>query len=92
MNNKTTIESATAEIEEEIGSSLQLSFSQATEKNHDTLAQLEKRFVLWRLFRPRIEKEAAARMDRLAELSKEARGVRERAGKALKRSVRIRGL
>jgi hypothetical protein len=77
MNNKTTIESATAEIEEEIGSSLQLSFSQATEKNHDTLAQLEKRFVQWRLFRPRIEKEA--------------RGVRERGGKALKRSVRIGG-
>jgi hypothetical protein len=91
MNNKTTIESATAEIEEEIGSSLQLSFSQATEKNHDTLAQLEKRFVQWRMLSPRIEEEAAARMDRLAELSKEARGVRERGGKALKRSVRIGG-
>jgi hypothetical protein len=91
MNNKTSIESATAEIEEEIGSSLQLSFSQVTEKNHDTLAQLEKRFVQWRMLSPRMEEEAAARMDRLAELSKEARGVQERGGKALKRSVRIGG-
>ena len=33
----------------------------------------------------------AARMNLLAELSKEARGVREDGGKALKRSVRIGG-
>ncbi len=73
MNNKTTIESATAELEEETGSYLQLSFSRATEKNHDALAGLEKRFVKWRMLSPRIEEEAAARFGRLAELSKEAR-------------------
>jgi hypothetical protein len=39
----------------------------------------------------RIEEEVAARINLLAELSKEARGVRERGGKALKRSVRIGG-
>ncbi len=49
MNNKTTIESATeiGEVEEETGSYLQLSFSQAPKKNHDALAQLGKRFELW---------------------------------------------
>jgi hypothetical protein len=71
MKNKTTIESATAEIEEKIGSYLQLSFSRAPKENHDALAQLEKRFVQWRMLSPRIEEEAAARMDHLAELSKE---------------------
>jgi hypothetical protein len=71
MNIKTTIESATAEIEERTGSYLQLSLSRAPKKNHDALAQLEKRFVQWRMLSPRIEEEAAARMDRLAELSKE---------------------
>jgi hypothetical protein len=71
MKNKTTIESATAEIEERTGSYLQLSFSRAPKKNHDALAQLEKRFVQWRMLSPRIEEEAVARMDQLAELSKE---------------------
>ena len=71
MKNKTTIESATAEIEERTGSYLQLSFSRAPKKNHDALAQLDKRFVQWRMLSPRIEEEAAARMDQLAELSKE---------------------
>jgi hypothetical protein len=89
--NKTTIESATAELEEETGSYQQLSFSQAAKKNHDALAELEKQFVQWRMLSPRIEDEVAARMNLLAELSKEARGVRERGGKALKRSVRIGG-
>lgn len=71
MNNKTTIESATAEIEEETGSYLQLSFSRAPKKNHDALAQLEKRFVQWRMLSPRIEEVAAGRMGLLTELSKE---------------------
>lgn len=71
MKNKTIIESATAEIEERTGSYLQLSFSRAPKKNHDALAQLEKRFVKWRMLSPRIEEEAVARMDQLAELSKE---------------------
>jgi hypothetical protein len=74
MNNKTTIESATAELEEETGSYLQLSFSRATKKNHDALAELEKQFVQWRMLSPRIEEEAAAGIGRLAELSKEAKG------------------
>jgi hypothetical protein len=74
MKNKTTIESATAEIEERTGSYLQLSFSRAPKKNHDALAQLEKRFVQWRMLNPRIEEEAAAGIGRLAELSKEAKG------------------
>jgi hypothetical protein len=71
MKNKTTIESATAEIEERIGSYLQVSFSRGPKKNHDALTQLEKRFVQWRMLSPRIEEEVAARMDHLAELSKE---------------------
>jgi hypothetical protein len=71
MKNKTTIESATAEIEERTGSYLQVSFSRAPKKNHDPLAQLEKRFVQWRMLSPRIEEEAAARMGLLTELSKE---------------------
>jgi phage-related minor tail protein len=71
MNNKTTIESATAEIEEETGSFLQLSFSRAPKKNHDALAELEKQFVHWRMLSPRIEEEAAGRMGLLTELSKE---------------------
>jgi hypothetical protein len=74
MNNKTTIESATAELEDETGSYLQLSFSRATKKNHDALAELEKQFVQWRMLSPRIEEEAAAGIGRLAELSKEAKG------------------
>ena len=69
----------------------QPSFSQATKKNHDALAELEKQFVQWSMLSPRIEEEVAARINLLAELSKEARGVRERGGKALKRSVRIGG-
>jgi hypothetical protein len=64
MNNKTTIESATVEIEERTGSYLQLSFSRAPEKNHDAMAQLEKNFVQWRMHSPRIEEEAAGRLDR----------------------------
>ncbi len=71
MKNERTIESATADIEERTGSYLQLSFSRAPKKNHDALAQLEKRFVQWRMLSPRIEEETAARMDHLAELSKE---------------------
>ena len=71
MKNKTTIESATAEIEERTGSYLQLSFSRAPKKNHDALAQLEKRFVQWRMLSPRIEEGAAGRMGLLTELSKE---------------------
>jgi uncharacterized protein YbaA (DUF1428 family) len=45
MNNK-TIESAT-EIQEETGGYLQMSFTRAPKKNHDTLAQLGKRWVQW---------------------------------------------
>jgi hypothetical protein len=71
MKNKTTIESATAEIEERTGSYLQHSFSRAPKKNHDALAQLEKQFVQWRMLSPRIEEEAAGRMGLLTELSKE---------------------
>ena len=71
MKNKTTIESATAEIEERTGSYLQLSFSRAPKKNHDALAQIEKQFVHWRMLSPRIEEEAAGRMGLLTELSKE---------------------
>jgi hypothetical protein len=71
MKNKTTIESATAEIEERTGSYLQLSFTRGPKKNHDALAQLEKRFVHWRMLSPRIEEEAAGRMGLLTELSKE---------------------
>jgi uncharacterized protein YbaA (DUF1428 family) len=41
-----TIESA-KEIEEEIGSYLQLSFSRAPKKNQEALAQLGKRWVQW---------------------------------------------
>ena len=47
MNNKTTIESATVELEEETGSYLQLSFSRAPKKNQEALAQLGKRWVQW---------------------------------------------
>jgi hypothetical protein len=47
MNNKTTIESATAELEEETGRYLQLSISRAPKKNHDALAQVGKRFEQW---------------------------------------------
>jgi uncharacterized protein YbaA (DUF1428 family) len=47
MNNKTTTESTSEIEEEEAGSYLQLSFSQAPKKNHDALAQLGKRFEQW---------------------------------------------
>jgi hypothetical protein len=71
MNDKTTIQSATIEIEERTRSYLRLSFSRALRKNHDTLAQLEKHFVQWRIHSPLIEEEAARRIDHLTKLSKE---------------------
>jgi hypothetical protein len=77
MNNKTTTESATTKIgEQQTGSYIQVSFSRAPEKNHDALAQLEKRFVQLHMLSPPIEDEAAARMHCLAELSKEIEGRR----------------
>ncbi len=45
MENK--FESGTAEIEEETGSYLQISFSRAPIKNQEALAQLGKRWVQW---------------------------------------------
>jgi hypothetical protein len=45
MNNNKT-ESATGTIEES-ANYLQISFSQAPEKNHDALARLGKQFVQW---------------------------------------------
>lgn len=76
MNNKTTIESATAEIEERTGSYLQVSFNRAPKKNSDALAQLEKHFAQWRVFSPQIEDEVVSRMQHLAELSNEIEGRR----------------
>jgi hypothetical protein len=47
MNNKTTIESATVEIEERTGSYLQLSFSRAPEKNNEAIAKNLREFIPW---------------------------------------------
>jgi tRNA U54 and U55 pseudouridine synthase Pus10 len=44
--------------------------SEANKRHYEALAELEKQFVQWRMLSPRIEEEAAARMNRLAELSK----------------------
>ena len=45
--------------------------SEANKRHYEALAELEKQFVQWRVLSPRIEEEAAARIGRLAELSKE---------------------
>lgn len=47
MNNKTTTESAKEIEEQDTESYLQISFSRASKKNHDVLAQLGKRFEQW---------------------------------------------